>query len=67
MQTVELTVKGMKCEGCAETVQSALSGTRGVRRADVSLESSEARITAEDDVEVADLVEAVEEAGYTAR
>lgn len=66
MRKVTLDVEGMTCEGCASAVESALSGIEGVRRADVSLEAGEARIVAEDELAVADLVAAVEGAGYGA-
>lgn len=66
MKNVTLDVEGMGCEGCASTVESALSGVEGVRRADVSLDEKEARVTAEDEVTAEDLVAVVEEAGYGA-
>lgn len=66
MKDLSLEVSGMKCEGCAASVASALQGVAGVRRADVSLEESKARLVLEDDVRDEDLVRAVEKAGYGA-
>lgn len=66
MKDLSLEVSGMKCAGCAGSVASALQGVPGVRRADVSLEESKARLVVEDDVRNEDLVRAVEKAGYGA-
>lgn len=66
MRTITLEVEGMKCAGCASTVESALSDVAGVQRVDVSLEGAEARVTADDPVREVDLVAAVLDAGYRA-
>ena len=67
MKDLTLQIDGMKCEGCASRVHAALSGVAGVRRADVSLEESEARIVGDDTLEESELVAAVEGAGYEAQ
>ncbi len=38
MKMITLSIAGMTCQGCANTVTAALAGVEGVRRADVSLE-----------------------------
>ena len=62
----KLDVSGMTCGHCVSHVQSALEGLEGVSRADVSLESHEAEVTLSGEVIDADLIEAVEAAGYQA-
>ena len=61
-----LAITGMSCEHCVSQVKAALEGMEGVTRADVSLEESQADITLSADVPDADLVAAVETAGYQA-
>ena len=45
METVELKVEGMDCEGCVKSVTRMLSGLPGVQNADVSLAQASARVT----------------------
>ena len=65
METVELKVEGMTCEGCVKSVTRTLSGLPGVHKVDVSLADSRARVTYDPARSgVADLKRAVEDAGY---
>lgn len=57
-----ITVEGMSCEHCEQTVEDALEGVSGVDSVDVDREAE--RATVEGDAETAALVEAVDEAGY---
>ena len=66
MEKITLSIAGMSCQGCANTVKGALAGVEGVRRADVSLEQTQARLVLEDAGSVDALVSAVQEAGYQA-
>lgn len=66
MQDVTLKIDGMKCGGCASRVRSVLEEASGVLRAEVSIEDSEARVSAADGVDPTDLVGAVRGAGYEA-
>ncbi len=66
MKKITLSIAGMSCQGCANTVKGALAGIEGVRRADVSLEQTQARLVLEDAGSVDALVSAVQEAGYEA-
>ncbi len=66
MKKITLSIAGMSCQGCANTVKGALAGVEGVRRADVSLEQTQARLVLEDAGSVDALVSAVQEAGYEA-
>lgn len=59
-----LTVSGMACDGCEETVIEALEDVSGVESASADHEAGTA--TVEGDAEVDTLVAAVEDAGYEA-
>ena len=63
---MKLRISGMSCGHCVSHVKSALEGIEGVSEADVSLESHEADVTLSDQVIDADLIAAVEAAGYQA-
>lgn len=60
-----ITVEGMSCEHCEQTVEEALRGVRGVTEATADREADAA--TVDGDADVTTLVDAVEAAGYTAR
>ena len=62
----KLKISGMTCGHCVSQVKSALEGTEGVSEADVSLENHEAEVTLSGEVVDADLIAAVEAAGYQA-
>ncbi|MFB6354040.1 MAG: heavy-metal-associated domain-containing protein [Halobacteriales archaeon] len=59
-----ITVEGMTCEHCEQTVEEALRGVTGVT--DASADREAERASVEGDAEVSALVRAVEDAGYTA-
>ena len=62
----KLKISGMTCGHCVSHVKSALEGMEGVSEADVSLENNAAEVTLSGEVIDADLVAAVEAAGYQA-
>ena len=62
----KLEITGMSCGHCVSHVKSALEGVDGVSQADVSLDNHEAEVTLSDQVVDADLIAAVEAAGYQA-
>lgn len=62
--TTTITVEGMTCGHCEQTVEEALRGVSGVTDATADGEDEQARV--DGDVDVTGLVQAVEEAGYTA-
>jgi len=66
MKTITLNVTGMSCEGCVNSVRNALARFEGVHNAEVSLDQKTAVLEVEDAVQTADLVAAVEAAGYKA-
>lgn len=67
METVELKVEGMDCEGCVKSVTRMLSGVPGVHQVEVSLADANARVTYDPaKVGVAEMKKAVQRAGYKA-
>ena len=59
-----LTVEGMSCEGCEQTVEDALEDVPGVTEA--TADNEDDAVTVEGDADADDLVAAVEDAGYEA-
>ena len=45
METVELKVEGMDCDGCVKSVTRMLSGVAGVEKVDVSLQEGRATVS----------------------
>lgn len=67
METIELKVEGMDCEGCVKSVTRMLSGVPGVQKVDVSLAQANAKVTYDPGrVDLAAMKKAVERAGYKA-
>jgi copper chaperone len=67
METVELKVEGMDCEGCVKSVTRMLSGVPGVQKVDVSLAQARATVTYDPaKAAVTDMKKAVQRAGYKA-
>ncbi len=58
-----ITVEGMTCGHCEQTVEEALRNVSGVTDATADREAEQASV--EGDADSDDLVEAVEDAGYT--
>lgn len=67
METVELKVEGMDCEGCVKSVTRMLAGVPGVEKVNVSLAEGKASVTYDPaKSDVAQMKRAVERAGYKA-
>ena len=66
MATTELELTGMTCASCANRIERKLNKIPGTT-ATVNYATEKAQVQAEGSVSVADLVAAVEAAGYTAR
>ena len=65
MTTETITVKGMTCDGCVNSVTKALKNVEGVQDAKVDLQGQSATVTFDDGkTSVSALKEAVEDAGY---
>jgi copper chaperone len=63
-QTRTLSVDGMSCEHCTQSVAEALVGVEGVAEVTVDLDSAEATVSLDGNVSHDRLAEAVAEAGY---
>jgi len=59
-----ITVDGMSCEHCEQSVEEALASVQGVQSVEVDRDTAQA--TVEGDAATQDLVSAVDEAGYDA-
>jgi copper chaperone len=67
MNTITLSVTGMTCGGCVNSVQKVLSALPGVQSADVTLTPAQARVTYDPaQLGRAELVQAVVDAGFGA-
>lgn len=67
METVDLKVEGMDCEGCVKSVTRMLAGVPGVQKVNVSLAEGKASVTYDPaKAGVAQFKKAVERAGYKA-
>ena len=67
METIELKVQGMDCDGCVKSVTRMLSSVAGVQSVDVSLAEARAKVTYDPSkASVAQMKMAVERAGYKA-
>ena len=62
--STSISVEGMSCEHCEQTVEDALRAVEGVTEASADRDTAQA--TVEGDADTTALVEAVEDAGYTA-
>lgn len=64
MKREALSVTGMSCNGCEQTVENALRTISGVTRAEADHETDTVEVVIEDDVTDEDLNDAIENAGY---
>ena len=62
-----LNVEGMSCNHCVATVKKALENVDGVKEADVILEEKRAEVKLDKEVSDEILVDAVKDAGYSAK
>ncbi len=65
--SVDLAIEGMSCASCVSTVEKALNSVSGVTHASVNLATERAHVELAGPVALADLITAVEKAGYEAR
>ena len=66
MKTITLNIKGMHCGGCVKSVTRVLTELDGVQSADVQLEGKANVTFDENRVNVAQLIEVIEDAGFDA-
>ncbi|MCI0417769.1 MAG: cation transporter [Acidobacteria bacterium] len=66
--TTEIKVKGMTCGSCVVSVKKALTQTKGVKSAEVSLEKAQATVVYEDtQVNEQQLRDAINKTGFEAQ
>ncbi len=64
--TVKLTVTGMKCGGCENTIKEALTGKKGIVSVDTSHGDDWVEVEYDETViEEDDVIELIEAAGFT--
>ena len=67
--SIDITVEGMTCDGCASKVRSALTATAGVTGADIDVASGRVSVHPDGTVDRGDLEFAIDgvvhEAGYS--
>jgi copper chaperone len=67
-ETREFAIEGMSCEGCVNTITSALKAVSGVKSVEVSLEDKKATVVADSSKVSSETIEdTVAKAGYKAR
>jgi len=65
MTSIEMTVKGMSCMGCVNSITRRLNSTPGVTSVSVSLDSGIASITYDDNVtDAGSLEKVIESLGF---
>ncbi len=62
--TITIPIKGMTCAACVKAVERAIAGLSGVREVNVNFASEKARIEAEEDIDLREIIRAVKEEGY---
>ena len=60
----ELTIEGMKCEGCASTVVEKLQAVEGVERVAVDLATKQAIVESQTDIDEAVFNQALSDTNY---
>ena len=66
MKTITLNIEGIHCGGCVKSVTRVLTELDGVQSADVQLEGKANVTFDENRVNVAQLIEVIEDAGFDA-
>jgi copper chaperone len=67
METAEIRIDGMSCEGCVKSVTRTLQNVPGVQAVDVFLAEGKAKVTFDPGrTRIAELKGAIERAGYEA-
>jgi copper chaperone len=64
MNRETIAVTGMSCNGCEQTVESALSKIEGVSRVDANNEAETVEVVVDDNAADEDITAAIERAGF---
>jgi Cu+-exporting ATPase len=67
MKTVHLTITGMHCASCEKLIKNELHDVRGIKDASVDAKTGKATVTTENATVSADILAAIERAGYKAQ
>lgn len=68
MKTVTFAIKGMNCDGCAQTIEAVVGRERGVHKVEASFAAGEARILYDSQTVTENmLVAAIEKVGFSAK
>lgn len=67
MSTKQLSIGGMHCGGCVTRLTKIISKHEAVSAVEVSLEKEEASFELASLAELPDIIQAIEDAGFTAR
>lgn len=65
-QTIQLSISGMSCAGCVNSVETALNSVSDVVTATVNFADHTASVSAHSDIDPGNLIKAVQDAGYEA-
>lgn len=60
----ELTIEGMKCDGCASTVVEKLESIDGVERVAVDLKTKQAIVESQNEIDEAEFNQALSDTNY---
>ncbi|SIO25855.1 Copper chaperone CopZ [Carnobacterium alterfunditum] len=60
----ELTIEGMKCEGCASTVVEKFQAIEGVERVVVDLEKKQATVESQNEIDEKAFIQALSDTNY---
>ena len=60
----ELTIEGMKCEGCASTVVEKFQSVEGVERVVVDLEKKQASVESQNEIDEKVFIQALSDTNY---
>ena len=67
MKSLVITIEGMHCDGCAETIKALLDVEAGVKTSSVSFKDGRARVLYDPAlIDEKKLVDAIEKGGYRA-
>ncbi len=67
MKETVLSIEGMTCNHCVQSVQKALSQLPGVSKVQVQLTPGKAILSSDQDLDIPEALKAVEEEGYKAK
>ncbi|WP_199288040.1 heavy-metal-associated domain-containing protein [Culicoidibacter larvae] len=65
METFNLVVPSMECDGCERAVTKALQHVKGVMVVDVDLAEKSVSVVTDGSIELQQLVDAISDAGHT--